>query len=62
MFYLRYLNACDVFFNPQVIPGNEGQSVEAVVWQDQRLFTAGLDGNLNEIDLTKLQIKVMIDF
>ena len=45
-----------------MIPGNEGQSVEAVVWQDRRLFTAGLDGNLNEIDLTKLQIKVMIDF
>lgn len=41
-----------------MIPGREGQSVEALVWQRQRLFSAGLDGNVNEIDLVKLQTKV----
>ena len=44
--------------NLQVIAGREGQSIETLVWQGQRLFSAGLDGNVNEIDLVKLQIKV----
>ena len=48
-------------FDLQVIPGREGQSIEALVWQGQRLFSAGLDGNVNEIDLIKLQIKVMAE-
>lgn len=47
----------DDWYQEEVIPGREGQSVEDLVWQGSRLFSAGLDGNVNEIDLGKLQIK-----
>ena len=42
----------------QVIPGIEDQSIEDLVWQGTRLFSAGLDGHIREIDLVKLNTKV----
>lgn len=39
----------------RVIPGQEGRTVEHVVWLNQRLFTGGLNGEIIEWDLERLQ-------
>ncbi|XP_046328638.1 U3 small nucleolar RNA-associated protein 4 homolog [Haliotis rufescens] len=45
----------DKWFQERVIPGSGDRSIEAVIWQGRRLFTAGLDGEVTEYDLIKLQ-------
>ncbi|XP_064599137.1 U3 small nucleolar RNA-associated protein 4 homolog isoform X2 [Liolophura sinensis] len=50
----------DKWFQEKVIVGHEEQSVEAVVWSGQRLFTAGLSGDVVEYDLCKLQSKTFV--
>ncbi|KAK3086816.1 hypothetical protein FSP39_023935 [Pinctada imbricata] len=45
------------WYQESVIPGGEERSVEAVCWQEGRLFSAGLDGDVEEYDLQKLQSK-----
>ncbi|KAL4234748.1 U3 small nucleolar RNA-associated protein 4 [Mactra antiquata] len=55
---LELWNVAEGWYQEEVIPGMKDQSIEDLVWQDQRLFSAGLDGNICEHDLTKLQIKV----
>ncbi|WAR12485.1 UTP4-like protein [Mya arenaria] len=47
----------DDWYLEDVVPGKEGRSVEGLVWQGNRLFTAGLHGNVTEIDLVALQTK-----
>lgn len=47
----------DNWFQEKVIPGNQGRSVETVVWAGTRLFSAGLDSNVVEYDLIALQVK-----
>lgn len=40
---------------PQVIPGHEARSVEALCWAaGERLFGAGLGGDITEYDLARL--------
>ncbi|XP_052819109.1 U3 small nucleolar RNA-associated protein 4 homolog [Mya arenaria] len=48
----------DDWYLEDVVPGKEGRSVEGLVWQGNRLFTAGLHGNVTEIDLVALQTKL----
>lgn len=47
----------DGWYQEEIIPGIEDQSIEDLVWQGTRLFTAGLDGHIREIDLVKLNTK-----
>lgn len=47
----------DGWYQEEVIPGVEDHSIEDLVWQGQRLFYAGLHGNICELDLVKLQVK-----
>ncbi|KAH3774230.1 hypothetical protein DPMN_175605, partial [Dreissena polymorpha] len=50
-------NLNDSWYQEDSIPGKKGQTVEDLVWQGDRLFSAGLDGYIYEIDLVALQIK-----
>ncbi|XP_053402678.1 U3 small nucleolar RNA-associated protein 4 homolog [Mercenaria mercenaria] len=47
----------DGWYQEEVIPGVEDQSIEDLVWQGTRLFSAGLDGHIREVDLVRLNIK-----
>lgn len=47
----------DGWYQEDVIPGMEDRSVEDLVWQGERLFYAGLQGNICELDLVRLQAK-----
>lgn len=38
----------------QVIPGQDGRAAEALCWVGQRLFSAGLNGEITEYDLENL--------
>ena len=42
-------------FNAQVIPGQDSRAIEALCWVDQRLFSAGLNGEITEYDLENLR-------
>ncbi|XP_060075369.1 U3 small nucleolar RNA-associated protein 4 homolog [Ylistrum balloti] len=56
---LELWSSRDHWFQEKVIPGVEGKSVEALCWQGERLFTAGLDGYITEFDLLRLQPKAI---
>lgn len=43
----------DKWYQEKIIHGSNGQSVEALVWSDGRLFSAGLHGYVHEYDLIK---------
>lgn len=45
----------------QVIPGKEQRSIEALCWVGERLFSAGLSGEIIEFDLHNLRPKLTID-
>lgn len=44
----------------KVIQGSESKSIETLCWQGERLYSAGLDGDVVEYDLKKLEPKVLI--
>ncbi|NXC21014.1 UTP4 protein, partial [Corythaeola cristata] len=47
---------------PQVIPGHEARSVEALCWAaGERLFGAGLGGDITEYDLARLCVARSVD-
>ncbi|XP_041375893.1 U3 small nucleolar RNA-associated protein 4 homolog [Gigantopelta aegis] len=48
------------WYQEKIIPASEGFSVEALVWQGKRLYSAGLDGNVTEYDLLRLQPKISV--
>ncbi|XP_069113108.1 U3 small nucleolar RNA-associated protein 4 homolog [Argopecten irradians] len=56
---LELWSSRDHWFQEKVIPGVEGKSIEALCWQGERLFTAGLDGYITEFDLLRLQPKAI---
>ncbi|XP_021354658.1 U3 small nucleolar RNA-associated protein 4 homolog [Mizuhopecten yessoensis] len=56
---LELWSSKDHWFQEKVIPGVEGKSIEALCWQGERLFTAGLDGYITEYDLLRLQPKAI---
>lgn len=45
----------------QVIPGQDGRAVEALCWVGQRLFSAGLNGEITEYDLENLRPKYTME-
>lgn len=61
----RYLDlanlhtCCDVA--AQVIPGQDGRAVEALCWVGQRLFSAGLNGEITEYDLENLRPRYTVE-
>lgn len=48
-------------FDAQVIPGQDGSAVEALCWVGQRLFSAGLNGEITEYDLENLRPKYTVE-
>lgn len=48
-------------FDIQVIPGQDGRAVEALCWVDQRLFSAGLNGEITEYDLENLRPRYTVE-
>ncbi|XP_034541161.1 U3 small nucleolar RNA-associated protein 4 homolog [Notolabrus celidotus] len=51
----------DNYFQEKVIPGREGRAVEALCWVGQRLFSAGLNGEITEYDLEKLRPRYTLE-
>ncbi|KAI7802339.1 U3 small nucleolar RNA-associated protein 4 homolog [Triplophysa rosa] len=51
----------DNFFQEKVIPGREQCGIEALSWVGDRLFSAGLNGEIAEYDLTNQKVKYTID-
>lgn len=48
-------------FNAQVIPGQDSRAVEALCWVNQRLFSAGLNGEITEYDLENLRPRYTVE-
>ncbi|KAL2093088.1 hypothetical protein ACEWY4_010400 [Coilia grayii] len=51
----------DNLFQEKVIPGKEQRGIEALCWVGERLFSAGLSGEIMEFDLHSLRPKFIID-
>lgn len=51
----------DNFFQEKVVPGREQCGIEALSWVGDRLFSAGLNGEITEYDLTNQKVKYTID-
>ncbi|XP_054633681.1 U3 small nucleolar RNA-associated protein 4 homolog isoform X2 [Dunckerocampus dactyliophorus] len=58
---VEIFNFTDNYYQEKIIPGREGKGVEALCWVDQRLFSAGLSGEITEYDLENLQTKYTVD-
>ncbi|KAK2193045.1 hypothetical protein NP493_18g10014 [Ridgeia piscesae] len=50
----------DNWYQEKIIPPNEGGSVEALLWSEGRLFSAGLHGDLQEYNLCTLTSKYAV--
>ncbi|XP_028304223.1 U3 small nucleolar RNA-associated protein 4 homolog [Gouania willdenowi] len=51
----------DNYFQEKVIPGRDGRAIEGMCWVGQRLFSAGLNGEITEYDLENLRPKYSMD-
>ncbi|CAH1779967.1 unnamed protein product [Owenia fusiformis] len=49
----------DDWFQEKIIPGSNDNSIEAVAWCGNRVFTAGIQGSIVEYDLLTLERKVV---
>ncbi|XP_034031590.1 U3 small nucleolar RNA-associated protein 4 homolog [Thalassophryne amazonica] len=58
---LEVFNFSDNYFQEKVIPGQDGRAVEAVCWVGQRLFAAGLNGEILEYDLDNLESRYRVE-
>lgn len=58
---VEIFNFSDNLFQEKVIPGKEQRSIEALCWVGERLFSAGLSGEIIEFDLHNLRPKLTID-
>lgn len=54
----NWQTCCDC--DEQVIPGQDNRAIEALCWVNQRLFSAGLNGEVTEYDLEKLKPKYTV--
>ncbi|XP_075998606.1 U3 small nucleolar RNA-associated protein 4 homolog [Genypterus blacodes] len=54
-------NAADNYFQEKVIPGQDSRAIEAVCWAGERLFSAGLNGEITEYDLQNLKPKYKVE-
>lgn len=57
LFTLGVKLASDPFSAAQVIPGRKGRATDALCWVGERLFSAGLNGEITEYDLDSLRPK-----
>lgn len=55
----NFRTCCDC--DTQLIPGQDGRAVEALCWVGQRLFSAGLNGEITEYDLENLRPKYTVE-
>ncbi|KAM7002635.1 U3 small nucleolar RNA-associated protein 4 homolog [Tautogolabrus adspersus] len=51
----------DNYFQEKVIPGQDGRAIEALCWVGQRLFSAGLNGEITEYDLENLRPRYTVE-
>lgn len=58
---LEIFNFADHYFQEKVIPGQDGRAVEALCWVGQRLFSAGLNGEITEYDLENLRPRYTVE-
>ncbi|XP_064414664.1 U3 small nucleolar RNA-associated protein 4 homolog [Latimeria chalumnae] len=59
---VEIFNFSNNYFQEKVIPGNEARSIEAICWVGHdRLFSAGLNGEIIEYDLVRLCPKYTLD-
>ncbi|KAI4904474.1 hypothetical protein NFI96_015128 [Prochilodus magdalenae] len=58
---VEIFNRADSFFQDKVIPGQEQVATEALVWVGDRLFSAGLNGEIVEYDLDNNKAKYTLD-
>ncbi|XP_027017808.1 U3 small nucleolar RNA-associated protein 4 homolog [Tachysurus fulvidraco] len=54
-------NVADNLFQEKVIPGQEKRATEALTWAGERLFSAGLNGEIVEYDLDNHKVKYTLD-
>ncbi|XP_062245087.1 U3 small nucleolar RNA-associated protein 4 homolog [Platichthys flesus] len=58
---VELFNFNDNYFQEKVIPGQDGRTVEALCWVGQRLFAAGLNGEITEYDLENLKPRYTVE-
>uniref|UniRef100_A0A8C4HJT4 UTP4 small subunit processome component n=1 Tax=Dicentrarchus labrax TaxID=13489 RepID=A0A8C4HJT4_DICLA len=58
---LEIFNFADHYFQEKVIPGQDGRAVEALCWVGQRLFSAGLNGEITEYDLENMRPRYTVE-
>ncbi|XP_067091369.1 U3 small nucleolar RNA-associated protein 4 homolog [Osmerus mordax] len=58
---VEIFNFRDNYFQENVIPGRDLRSTEALCWVGERLFSAGLNGEITEYDLEALRPKYSLD-
>uniref|UniRef100_A0AAR2JMJ5 Anaphase-promoting complex subunit 4 WD40 domain-containing protein n=1 Tax=Pygocentrus nattereri TaxID=42514 RepID=A0AAR2JMJ5_PYGNA len=58
---VEIFNRADCFFQEKVIPGRQQAATEALAWVGDRLFSAGLNGEIIEYDLDNNKTKYTID-
>ncbi|XP_058501972.1 U3 small nucleolar RNA-associated protein 4 homolog [Solea solea] len=58
---VEIFNFADNYFQEKVIPGRDGRTVEALCWVGQRLFGAGLNGEITEYDLENLRPRYTVE-
>lgn len=58
---VEIFNFSDNYYQEKVIPGRDGRAVEALCWVGQRLFSAGLNGEITEYDLENLKPQYVME-
>ncbi|TKS73737.1 U3 small nucleolar RNA-associated protein 4 -like protein [Collichthys lucidus] len=58
---VEIFNFADHYFQEKIIPGQDGRAAEALCWVGQRLFSAGLNGEITEYDLENLKPKYTVE-
>ncbi|XP_068168953.1 U3 small nucleolar RNA-associated protein 4 homolog [Antennarius striatus] len=58
---VEIFNFSDHYHQEKIIPGQDGRTVEALCWVGQRLFGAGLNGEITEYDLENLRPKYTVE-
>ncbi|KAI3371763.1 hypothetical protein L3Q82_024314, partial [Scortum barcoo] len=58
---VELFNFSDNYFQEKVIPGQDSRTVEALCWVGQRLFGAGLNGEITEYDLENLSSRYTVE-
>ncbi|XP_067245321.1 U3 small nucleolar RNA-associated protein 4 homolog [Chanodichthys erythropterus] len=58
---VEIFHCSDSFFQEKIIPGREQCGIEGLSWVGERLFSAGLNGEITEYDLTNQSVKYTIE-